>query len=477
MAEASEIQKEFETVKAPTLPTSQQEVAEQSFESAVSPLRREFGERLKGTTETLASKGIAFGGLGGSGLRDVFKEQQRIEGGISRDIGVRLGETSLDQAFRASEAAKSRTLQKELQSSGFEFQAGESERGREFVGGESEKGRGFAGGQAEEERGLRRELSAAGFEESAKGREFVGGEAEKQRVFQAEQSAFGRSFTSEEANIQRDFNLTVQEASNKFQAEQALFGRTFTAEESQRQRTFQEAFQTNREEFQANQTDIDRQNAKNEGAIRLALSGNLEGDAVQALIEDTFGEGVSFTDQDEADMQRIAAASGLSVEDYTKIRSTIGQGQLMDVLENPGDYISSPGAMRDFQLHLAKLENEAKVNVAKEEGSKVLCTELHAQGLLPDDIYEADAEYAKRIPLKVVRGYHFWGKPLASKMKGSEVVTTVLNPFITAWAYHMAYKMGVTKKRCLFGNLLEIVGVPICYLIGSLIGERRATNA
>ncbi len=107
-----ELEQEYKTVAAPTLPTSQQDVATQAFESAVSPLRAGYQERLKGTTESLAQKGIAFGGVGGEGLRDVFKEQQRVEGQIASSPGAQLGKSAMDQAFCSFRGSKTENITK-----------------------------------------------------------------------------------------------------------------------------------------------------------------------------------------------------------------------------------------------------------------------------------------------------------------------------------------------------------------------------
>ena len=270
-----ELEQEYKTVAAPTLPTSQQDVATQAFESAVSPLRAGYQERLKGTTESLAQKGIAFGGVGGEGLRDVFKEQQRVEGQIASSLGAQLGKSAMDQAFAASEAAKQRTLQKELQSAGFEFQEKEAGLGRELTR-----------EQAGLERELRRELPQKGFEEAQRQREFVGEQAEqerglrreiaelgtqesrRQREFQAEQAVLGRDFTSEEAERQRQFGLSTQEAGQAFQAEQAALGRTFSREESELQREYGLNTQEAAQAFQAQESALGRTFSREENELQ-----------------------------------------------------------------------------------------------------------------------------------------------------------------------------------------------------------------
>ncbi len=94
------------------------------------------------------------------------------------------------------------------------------------------------------------------------------------------------------------------------------------------------------------------------------------------------------------------------------------------------------------------------------DGGTVLCTELHRQGLLPDDIYRADSEHGKLVEPEVLAGYQMWGIPVARWMRLSGTLTRILRPVVTAWAYHMA---GRTNW---LGSALEVFGVPVCRFLG-----------
>ena len=315
-----ELEQEYKTVEAPTFPTSQQEVATQAFESAVSPLRAGYQDRLKGTTESLAQKGIAFGGVGGEGLRDVFKEQQRVEGQIASSLGAQLGKSAMDQAFAASEAAKQRTLQKELQGAGFEFQEKEAGLGRELTREQAGLGRDLTREQAGLERELRRELPQKGFEEAQRQREFVGEQAEqerglrreiaelgtqeteRQREFQAEQSVLGREFTSQESERQREFGLSTQEAGQTFQAEQAALGRTFSREEGELQREFNLSTQEAGQLFQAQENELGRTFSREENELQREFGLNTQ-EAAQAFQAQESALGRTFS-REENELQR-----------------------------------------------------------------------------------------------------------------------------------------------------------------------------
>lgn len=209
-------------------PIDQSALAKQAFETAVQPLRSEFGKTLDTTTENLAKRGIAFGGLGNQAYSNLLQKQSELEAGIAGQIGTQLGMSALDKAFQANEAAKNRQLQEKMQQSGFQFERGTQ-------------------------------------------------------------------------------------------------------------------------------------------AAQLGAQGILGGQALQNQLASAFGPGVKFSTQDEVDLQRVAQASGLSTEDYTRMRQAIGQGQLQDVMNNPQQYIQNPEAAKQFQLKLAQIQADAVKASAKSQ--------------------------------------------------------------------------------------------------------------
>ena len=99
-------------------------------------------------------------------------------------------------------------------------------------------------------------------------------------------------------------------------------------------------------------------------------------------------------------------------------------------------------------------------------GDKVLCGELYRQGRMFHYLYEADCRYAETMDREVIAGYHSWAIPLAKAMHKSYLLTSILNPFIHAWAEEMAYRVGAYKKGNKLGRLLSFIGEPICGFIG-----------
>ena len=51
-------------------------------------------------------------------------------------------------------------------------------------------------------------------------------------------------------------------------------------------------------------------------------------------------------------------------------------------------------------------------------------------------------------------------------MKESKLVTKLVSPFVISWAEHMAYKEKSIEKDNILGLLMQLIGVPVAYVIG-----------
>mgnify|MGYP003634524837 FL=1 len=337
---------------------------------------------------------------------------------------------------------------------------------------------------------------------------------------------------TQDSSLQGQSGLLAQQ--QEFATQENQFGRQFSQQETQLQREFQAEFQKSGFQQQTTLVDQQRQDQFNQQALDLVLSGNISQDNVQEQIGNLLGVGAVLTNDDEATLQRMSAAAGLSVEDYTRLRSAIGTAQGETILgthkgeitktneageelfligdnktydrlgvargteltpaeitdlqnehgtfgtrpstttgdvSNISNFIQDPGAAAAFQMEMAKMQAKFKVKSAKENAKKVLCTELYTQGRLPFHIYIADHNHASKIDPYVVSGYHYWAKPLVKIMQRYELVTHILAPFITAWAYQMAYREDVVEKPNGLGRFLELVGMPLCKVIGKITNK------
>jgi len=90
----------------------------------------------------------------------------------------------------------------------------------------------------------------------------------------------------------------------------------------------------------------------------------------------------------------------------------------------------------------------------------VICTALHAQGFLPDEVFLADAAYGRTLDPAVLDGYRKWATPIAKLMERNRTFAAIMAPITVPWAQHM-----YGNKNWL-GALYLKVGVPICRWLG-----------
>jgi len=97
----------------------------------------------------------------------------------------------------------------------------------------------------------------------------------------------------------------------------------------------------------------------------------------------------------------------------------------------------------------------------------VICTELYNQGYMPLNTYMLDSQYGAILRVtspEVIIGYHFWAKPVVKLMKKSTIFTTIVSYPALKWAKHIA-----GEEPSIFGKLCQLIGEPICGLIGKAV--------
>ncbi|WP_439629978.1 hypothetical protein [Shinella sp.] len=121
----------------------------------------------------------------------------------------------------------------------------------------------------------------------------------------------------------------------------------------------------------------------------------------------------------------------------------------------------------------AERRRKARKSAKDDDNAKVICTELHRQGLMSRADYALGADYArKHLTERHYHGYHAWALAVVRHMRRSKRATAFWRILAQARADHIAYLYGDTARRNSFGALLCAVGYPACYLIGGLISER-----
>ena len=109
-------------------------------------------------------------------------------------------------------------------------------------------------------------------------------------------------------------------------------------------------------------------------------------------------------------------------------------------------------------------------------GSTVICTELHRQGLMSDEIREADERFGRIISAtspETMLGYHYWAIPIVNLMQKSRLFTKIVWVVARPWAYHMAYEMGSFERDNLLGKVLMKVGGFVSKTIGKSIAAKN----
>lgn len=108
--------------------------------------------------------------------------------------------------------------------------------------------------------------------------------------------------------------------------------------------------------------------------------------------------------------------------------------------------------------------NSVGKNLSKAVGT-VICTELHRQGIMSDEVYKKDVAYGlklKEVSPETFEGYQVWAKYVAKWMSKSKIITAIIKPFGMAWANNMA------GNKNLLGTLILKVGIPTCKIIGKI---------
>ncbi len=94
-------------------------------------------------------------------------------------------------------------------------------------------------------------------------------------------------------------------------------------------------------------------------------------------------------------------------------------------------------------------------------GGKIICGELYRQGFLSEEVWEADQRFGRELfktNPRISLGYVFWAREVVKYMKNNPNHTKYLYRICKPWTEHMAYKMGISKKRNIVGNITQKIG-------------------
>jgi hypothetical protein len=98
---------------------------------------------------------------------------------------------------------------------------------------------------------------------------------------------------------------------------------------------------------------------------------------------------------------------------------------------------------------------------------RVVCTELHRQGLMDKDLLRADLDFTrKNIPFVTMQGYWLWGLPLVRLMKKSHLATALIRPIAVWRAEEIGFQMGIRAKPHYGGKFVRLVTESLCWTLG-----------
>jgi hypothetical protein len=102
-------------------------------------------------------------------------------------------------------------------------------------------------------------------------------------------------------------------------------------------------------------------------------------------------------------------------------------------------------------------------------GGTIICSELHRQGYLSDELWKADEKWGRMTARKdpdIIRGYRFWAAPVVRLMKRSPQATRIIATLTDPWARQMAHEAGYLPKGNFLGWLTNMIGIPFSWLVG-----------
>ena len=107
---------------------------------------------------------------------------------------------------------------------------------------------------------------------------------------------------------------------------------------------------------------------------------------------------------------------------------------------------------------------------------KIICDELYKQGYLEKYIWEADERFGDIVREKDPRllfGYHIWAIYVVNFMKAYPHLTKYVHFFAKPWTEHMAYMMGVSKKKTLIGKFSHWLGTKVSYFVANRVMRKN----
>ena len=107
-------------------------------------------------------------------------------------------------------------------------------------------------------------------------------------------------------------------------------------------------------------------------------------------------------------------------------------------------------------------------------GGCVVCTTLHDHRLVEPIIYRAITAYGAIVNDNTMRGYHWWGKPLARLLDRSALARWLISPLARPVVRELAFRGGIGKSTWLGRRLLGL-GEIACAAVATLLTPKQGS--
>ena len=107
-------------------------------------------------------------------------------------------------------------------------------------------------------------------------------------------------------------------------------------------------------------------------------------------------------------------------------------------------------------------------------GGCVVCTTLHDHRLVEPIIYRAITAYGALVNDTTMRGYHWWGKPLARFLDRSALARWLISPLARPVVRELAFRGGIGKSTWL-GRWLLGLGEIACAAVATLLTPKQGS--
>lgn len=168
-----------------------------------------------------------------------------------------------------------------------------------------------------------------------------------------------------------------------------------------------------------------------------------------------------FTDQTQ-----IARAGGAAVGNFT-MQLIAGEDPASAARKAGASALASHTARAIFTPFLGPVGGAIAGFVGGALGGRVICNELHKQGLLTKEQVLMDYKFTRDYLTPThVNGYHLWAVWVVKQMRKGRMVK-FWKHIATHRANEIAYIYGKKEKPDYLGKIYRRIGEPVCWLLGT----------